>query len=242
MTIMNRDQARRIMDKVLGYSKSDECEVNLNGQITGNVRYALNTVTTAGVTEDVTLTVTSAYGKKSGASTVNQFDDKSLKRAVETAEELASLSPENEEYMPRLEQQKYLEGHGHFESTAAISPEFRAKAAADSIGPSREKGLTAAGFLNDSNNFQAMANSKGLFASYDSTGVSFSTTIRTADRTGTDVPPGEGGEGGRPRYRHPPGERGFLHYSSRSGPQVGLRAGRDPGPRCLLPPGRLLRV
>lgn len=185
MTIMNRDQARRIMDKVLGYSKSDECEINLNGQITGNVRYALNTVTTAGVTEDVTLTVTSAYGKKSGASTVNQFDDKSLKRAVDTAEDLARLSPENEEYMPRLEQQKYLEGHGHFESTAAITPEFRGKAAADSIGPSREKGLTAAGFLNDSNNFQAMANTNGLFAYYDSTGVSFSTTIRTADRTGS---------------------------------------------------------
>ena len=185
MTIMNRDQAKRIMDKVLSYSKSDECEINLNGQVTGNVRYALNTVTTAGVTEDVTLTVTAAYGKKTGASTVNQFDDKSLKRAVATAEELARLSPENEEYMPRLGQQDYLKGHGHYESTASITPEFRAKAAADSINPSREKDLTAAGFLNDNNSFQAMANSNGLFAYYNSTGVSFSTTIRTADRTGS---------------------------------------------------------
>ena len=128
-----------------------------------------------------TQVVTAANGKKTGASTVNQFDEKSLKRAVETAEELARLAPENEEYMPRLGLQEYLDGHGYFDSTAAITPEFRAEAAAGSIGPSRDQGLTAAGFLNDSNKFQAMANTKGLFAYYNWTGVSFFTTIRTVD-------------------------------------------------------------
>ena len=49
MTIMDRDEAKRLMEKVLGYSKAEECEVNINGSVTGNVRYALNTVTTSGV-------------------------------------------------------------------------------------------------------------------------------------------------------------------------------------------------
>ncbi|GJM10284.1 MAG: TldD protein [Lysobacteraceae bacterium] len=183
--IMTKEQAKAILDKALSYSESDECEVNLNGSITGNVRYALNTVTTAGVTEDTTLVVQSAYGKKTGTATLNQFDDESIKRAVRTSEELARLSPESEEYMPILGPQEYVEGKGFVQATADMTPEMRAQAAANSIVPSREKGLTAAGFLNDNISFQAMANSKGLFAYYPSTGVSFSTTIRTADGTGS---------------------------------------------------------
>jgi predicted Zn-dependent protease len=182
---MNRDEAKRLMDKVLKMSKADECEINLNGAITGNVRYAINTVTTAGVNEDVTLVVQSAFGKKTGVATLNQFDDASLERAVRTSEELARLSPESEEYMPRLGPRDYLEGTGFHESTAKVTPDFRAQAAANSIVPSREKGLSAAGFLNDNTSFQAMANSAGLFAYYQSTGVSFSTTIRTEDGTGS---------------------------------------------------------
>ncbi|MEM9184524.1 MAG: TldD/PmbA family protein [Pseudomonadota bacterium] len=185
MTIMDSKQAKGLMDKVLGFSKAEECEVNLSGAVTGNVRYALNTVTTSGVTEDVTMVVQSAFGKKSGVATINQFDDKSLERAVRTSEELARLSPESEEYMPRLGQQKYLEGNGFVDATAKITAEYRAQAAADSIIPSRKAELTAAGFINDYASFSAMANSKGLFAYYPSTGIDFSTTIRTADGTGS---------------------------------------------------------
>ena len=185
MTIMTEEQARKILEKALSYSKADECEVNLNGNVSGNVRYALNTVTTAGITENATLVVQSAFGKKTGTATLNQFDDKSIERAVRTSEELARLSPESEEYMPILGPQEYVGGRGYYDSTANVTPEMRAQAAADSIVPSREKNLTAAGFLNDNINFQAMANSKGLFAYYKSTGVNFSTTIRTADGTGS---------------------------------------------------------
>ncbi len=185
MTIMDSKQAQGLVNKVLGYSKAEECEVNLSGSVTGNVRYALNTVTTSGVTEDVTMVVQSAYGKKVGVATINQFDDKSLERAVRTSEELARLSPESEEYMPVLGQQKYLKGKGYVDATAKITAEYRAQAAADSIIPSRKADLTAAGFINDDASFAAMANSKGLFAYYPSTSINFSTTIRTADGTGS---------------------------------------------------------
>ena len=185
MTIMTREEAKKILDKVLSYAKSDECEANLNGGNTGNIRYAINTVTTSGETQDITLVVQSAFGKKTGVATINQFDDRSLQEAVRRSEELARLSPESPEYMPRLSQQEYLQGNGYVNATAKITPEYRAKAAASSIGPSKDNSLTAAGFFNDAANFQAMANSKGLFAYYQSTNVSFSTTIRTPDGTGS---------------------------------------------------------
>ena len=46
-------QARALMAKALTLSKADACEVNLDGNTGGNIRYARNTVSTAGATEDM---------------------------------------------------------------------------------------------------------------------------------------------------------------------------------------------
>ncbi len=185
MAILTKDEARRILEKVLSFSKADECESNLNGNIGGNIRYARNTVTTSGMQNDTTLVVQSSYGKKTGTTTINEFDDASLEKAVRRSEELAKLAPENPEYVNFLEPQKYSESKAYFDATAKITPEYRAQAALNSIQPSRAKNLTAAGFLQDGISFQAMMNSKGLFGYHQQTDINFSVTVRTNDGTGS---------------------------------------------------------
>ena len=95
------------------------------------------------------------------------------------------LAPENPEFVEVLGPQEYLETEGYFDSTAKIDPAFRAEVAGSSIGPCREKKLVAAGYLEDTTGFSAMANSKGLFAFYPSTTIDFSVTVRTEDGTGS---------------------------------------------------------
>jgi predicted Zn-dependent protease len=185
MSLLTKDQARRILEKVLSYSKAGECEANLNGNLGGNIRYARNTVTTSGMQDNITLAVQASYGKKSGTATINEFDDAALEKVVRRAEELAKLAPENPEYVEFLGPQTFLESKAYFDSTAKIPPEYRAQAAANSITPSRAKNLIAAGFLQDNASFQAKMNSKGLFAYHQQTGVDFSVTVRTADGTGS---------------------------------------------------------
>lgn len=185
MPLLTEAEARKILEKVLSYSKSEECEANLNGNFGGNIRYARNTVTTSGATNDTTLVVQSTYGKKSGVATINEFDDASLEKVVRRSEELARLAPENPEYVGMLGPQTYLTSKAYFETTAKISPDYRAQAAVDSIKPAREKNLIAAGFLQDSAGFQSMMNTKGLFAYHTQTGVNFSVTVRTEDGTGS---------------------------------------------------------
>jgi len=185
MALLTKDEARRILEKILSYSKAEECEANLNGNVSGNIRYARNTVTTSGAQNDATLVVQSSYGKKTGTATINEFDDASLEKAVRRSEELAKLAPENPEYVNFLGPQQYLESMAYFEATASLTPEYRAQAAANSIKPSRAKNLTAAGFLQNNAGFQSKMNSKGLFAYYRATGVDFSVTIRTNDGTGS---------------------------------------------------------
>ena len=70
-------------------------------------------------------------------------------------------------------------------ATAAITPEFRAKVAADSIGPCRQEKLIAAGFLTDNQSFVAIANSKGNFGYQKATGVDYTCTVRTEDGRGS---------------------------------------------------------
>ncbi len=102
MAIMTEQQAKELLARVLELSEADECECNLSGSNEGNIRYARNTVTTAGEVSDITLAVQSSFGKKTGVATINEFDDASLKRVVQRSEQLARLAPENPEYMPLL--------------------------------------------------------------------------------------------------------------------------------------------
>lgn len=185
MSIVTEKEAKKILKKVLSFSKADECECNLNGQLTGNIRYARNTVTTAGEVSDLTLAVQSTYGMKMGVATINEFDDASLEKVVRRAEELAQLSPDNPELMPNLKPQKYSKMKTYFDATAKVTPKYRAKAADDGISPSKAKKLIASGFLTDSYTMSAIMNSNGLFAYNVATDVSFSATIRTEDGKGS---------------------------------------------------------
>jgi predicted Zn-dependent protease len=185
MAIFSKEESKKILEKVIAFSKADACEVNLNGTNGGNIRYARNSVSTAGENSDVTLIVQSNFGKKSGVATINEFDDASLEKVVRRSEELAKLAPENPEFMEPLPQQTYGESKTYFESTAKITPEYRAQAAANSINPAMAKDVTAAGFLEDNYSFTSMMNTKGLFAYNQSTGVNFTVTMRSNDGTGS---------------------------------------------------------
>lgn len=185
MAILTKEEAKTILDKVLGYAKADETSVSLSGNRTGNIRYARNTVSTSGETDNLALAVTAVFGKKVGSATINEFDDQSLEKTVRRAEEIARLAPENPEYVPMLGPQKYIETTAYADSTAKIDPAFRAQAAFDSIDPCSKKNLTAAGYMEDTTGFSAIANNKGLFGYNPYTSVDFSVTTRTADGTGS---------------------------------------------------------
>jgi predicted Zn-dependent protease len=185
MAILNKDEAQALLKKVLSYSKADECETGLTGSEGGNIRYARNSVSTAGDISQLTLAVTSYFGKKSGTATINEFDDASLEKVVRRAEELARLAPENPEYVPLLGPQTFNESKTFVPATAAISPDDRAGAVGKSINVSKGANLEAAGFIENETSFSSINNSKGLFAYETGTDVTFSVTTRNAEGTGS---------------------------------------------------------
>ncbi len=178
-------QAREILEKVIKLSKAESCEASLGGGSSGNIRFARNTVTTSGETENMGLSVRSNFGKRSGSTSINQFDDATVERAVRRSEELARLAPEDPEAMPPLGAQQYTPTPSYVEATANVSPEYRAQLAGVSIAASKAKDCVAAGFLEDGATWSARMNSAGLFGYTRSTRMTYTMTARTPDGTGS---------------------------------------------------------
>ena len=185
MSMYSEQEAKAILDKVIKLSKADECTATLDGSVDGNIRFARNAVSTSGIVSDAQLGVQVAFGKRVGIATINEFDDASLAKVVARAEELAKLAPENPEFMPAIDKQTYKATSTFVEKTAAITPEYRAQVAADSIDPCKKDKLVAAGFLSDGAGFSAIANSKGNFGYQKRSNVDFTCTVRTEDGTGS---------------------------------------------------------
>src|SRR6478736_764374 len=185
MPILTKDEAQALMKKVLSYSKAEQCEVNLSGTDSANIRYARNSVSTSGKVSSSQLVVSSAFGKKQGVATINEFDDASLEKVVRRSEELAQLAPENPEFVSYLGPQTYAEPKTYVKATADITPKLRSDLVAASLEVSKAGKAVAAGFLEDNYGFTAMMNSKGLFAYNVSTNTNFSVTVRTEDGRGS---------------------------------------------------------
>lgn len=185
MSIMTESEARTILEKVVALSTADECVAQLTGSVDGNIRFALNNVSTSGVVTNTELSVQVAFGRRVGTTTINEFSDAALERAVRRAEDLARLAPENPEFMPAVGPQTYRPTATWSDATAAVTPEQRAEVARASIEPCRAESLIAAGFLDDSASFVAFANSNGAFGYQRATGMDYTCTVRTEDGTGS---------------------------------------------------------
>ena len=80
---ISREEAQRIIERTLSFSRADQARVNLNSAETGNTRFAQNQMSTSGDSTNATLSVTSALGTKVASATTNVFTDDALRRVVE---------------------------------------------------------------------------------------------------------------------------------------------------------------
>ncbi len=182
---LSRDEARRLAERVLSFSRADEARVNISSGSEGNTRFAVSQISTAGDSANLSVVVTSAIGKRVASASTNRLDDQSLQRVVETSERLARLVPDDPEYMGQLGQQEYTDVDAVFPATANLTPAERASAVEEVNGPARQRSLLATGFLVHGTGASAVATTRGLFAYNAQSRANFTTTVRTPDGTGS---------------------------------------------------------
>jgi len=183
----SRQALEGLARRILALSKADQCRVVADATWRGNTRFAASEITTAGVTTDTQVTITSTIGRRRASTTTNLADDASLGRAVALSEQIARLSPEDPELMPELAAQRYTTVDAYDAGTAGLDADARAQAARRVLDLPEVKGqsLLAAGFIELNAGARAVATSNGLFAYHAATDADMSTTVRTADGTGS---------------------------------------------------------
>src|SRR5262244_3185736 len=121
--LLTPSDAKVVTDRLLARSKANHCIVRLRGGERINLRFARGSATTNGDQSDLSVTVESQFGHRSGAASVSGLDEQALAAVVARSEEIARLAPENRELLPPVGPQAYPAGAGYDAATAAVRAE-----------------------------------------------------------------------------------------------------------------------
>src|SRR5262249_14684051 len=80
--------------------KADAVEVEFSGGERSATRFANSTITANLIEHERQVDITVCCGQKSARTTTRQYDDESLKAAIQQVQELAKRKPDNPETMP----------------------------------------------------------------------------------------------------------------------------------------------
>ena len=167
-------------------AKADAVEVEFNGGERSATRFANSNITANMVQFDRTVSVTTYFGNKSGTATAGDFDDESLKRAVEESQKRAQAARESEDMLPLVEgPQEYMQVDAALPGGVNYGPAERAKAVRQSLDICERKGVLGSGYIPKVHLTTCTANSKGLFAYYQYAEAGFILTCRTKDGDGS---------------------------------------------------------
>ena len=182
----SREEVKALTDKVLNLTKADAAEVDFSGGERSATRFANSNVTANMVQFDQSLTVTVYYGGKSGSSTTREFDDDALKEMVDDAQKKAEAAKENPEALPLTAgPQDYLPVEAALPNMVDFGPAERGKMVKQSLDICQQKNVVGSGYIPKTYLTTCNANSKGLFAYYQSAEAGFILTCRTNDGTGS---------------------------------------------------------
>ena len=162
--MQGKDELKKIADRVLALASADQTEVLLFSGDEHLTRFAVNTIHQNVSQTDVTVRVRSVFGKKVGVASGNDLSDDALRKVVESAETVARFQQDNPDFHSLPEPQPAKEVDTYYETTAAYTPQQRAKSVASICTLSRENGMEAAGAFSTSVQEIMVANSLGVSA------------------------------------------------------------------------------
>lgn len=181
--LLNKEETKKITDKILSFVKADDASVSVSSDKYSNSRFARNAFLTSGNTVSRSATITVWIEGKRGSSSTSSLDDASLKAMVKEAEDIAKISPVDRQYLPTLGNQDYKPSSGFSDNTANINLKNRAKRISKIIKKSEKKRVISAGFHEARVIAGGFATKNNNFGYDKRTFSNLSMTARTPDGT-----------------------------------------------------------
>lgn len=182
--LLSAGELRRIAERVFRLSEADETEVAIEAVTDALTRFANNTIHQNVAEQVLGVSVRTVFDGRTARASTNQTDDDSLRRVVQASSGLAHAQPRNPDLLPMPGPQKYARVSRFFAATAAATPADRARAVKRVVEMTAKKGQVAAGIFATGVTQSALANSRGLFATYQQTRAEFSITVMEQDSSG----------------------------------------------------------
>ncbi len=184
--MLTRDQATDIFDKLRKHSTADEIELLISGSRSSLTRFANNTIHQNVAEEGNHISVRVSFGGRTARATTNKSDDESLRRVVQSAEDLARVQQPDPDLLPMPSPQDVALNaadsgatavHRYFDATARTTPNDRANAVAQMVDVATRNGLTTAGICSTAELVEGVFNSRGVTDWYQQTLAEVSITM-----------------------------------------------------------------
>jgi predicted Zn-dependent protease len=185
--MLSPDQLHDVFSRIQKFSSADEVEAIVAGGRSALTRFANNTIHQNVAEEGYVISIRVAMNGKTARATTNRIDDESLRRAVQSAEQIAKVQEPDPDLLPlpSAEETKEIKPvQRHFASTAAITPEDRAAAVEQIVAIAKKHKQTTAGIYSSSESLEALFNSRGLARIHPQTSSEVSITMLADDSSG----------------------------------------------------------
>jgi PmbA protein len=190
--MLSRGQAEDLFQRIRKYSSADEVEAYFYGGYSALTRFANNVIHQNVADENYGVSVRTTFAGGTARASTNKLDDESLLRVVKASESLALVQHSDPDLLPMPTSRERDEANPttapiparHFESSARISPEDRAKAVGSIVKVAERHGLTTAGIYSNSESIEGVCNSRGLSDWHTQTSAEISITMLAQDSSG----------------------------------------------------------
>src|SRR5215813_5240136 len=185
--MLSSERIHDIFSRIQKCSSADDVEAIIAGGRSALTRFANNTIHQNVAEEGYVTSIRVALDGKTARATTNRLDDESLKRAVQSAEQIARVQARDPDLLPVPapdEAGKESVVQRHFGATAAIKPEDRAAAVEQIVGVAKQHKQTTAGIYSSSETMEALLNSHGVTKIHRQTSSEVSITMLANDSSG----------------------------------------------------------
>lgn len=173
-----RERARQIFDMVKDFAReADEVEITLATNTGEYFRFGNNELGQSQYTKSRNLSVRVTSAKRQARATTGRLERSLVEKTVRKALARARAAPEDPDYLPMLEPQRYRTVERYYERTLEAPAELKAGHVAFAIDLAKKNGLLASGVLGTSTDHFSTLNTSGLEAHYKGTTGHFSITM-----------------------------------------------------------------
>lgn len=184
--MITKDEIQEILNKTMSLIKADQAELLLIGGESSLTGFANNYIHRNVKENSYSLSLRVAYGKKIGAASTDDFSPEGLESLVESAQNIAKLQKENENFVSFAKNDGAVEFEIDLDSDD-ISPDFRAEYVKKIVEKSKEKGFIASGLFENARQQIAVKNTLGVDRFGELTYATLKSVIMTDTSSGYSI-------------------------------------------------------